>query len=72
MTRLEQALRWWENHECDGDVVAIPFRHFDVLHKAEMIECVAWDEAMYDLTTTGRIALDRDIAQPEEKPDDPN
>lgn len=78
MTRLEQAFRWWENHEDHGDIVAIPGRHFDVLQDAEMIECVACDEALYDLTTKGRVALDRDVAtptpdaEPKENADDPN
>lgn len=64
MTRLEQAFRWWENHEDHGDRVAIPHRHFDVLHEAEMIECVAWDEALYDLSERGRIALGRNVPTP--------
>lgn len=54
MTRLQQALRWWRNH----DECPIPSRHYHVLENAGLIEPVPDEPQYQQLTKKGKELLE--------------
>ncbi len=56
MTRLEQAIRWWKNHQIDE--CNVPGRHFHALLKARLIGITVDDEEYTVLTARGKRVLE--------------
>ena len=59
MTRLDQALRWWRNHELGCGIFKVPRRHAHVLYAANAIRAVSHEGPLeWGLTDLGHKLLE--------------